>query len=252
MTSKRVREESVEDWMLVLDDFIDNDHHESGHNGDAIFESKYSNAKELIGHEVCDSKSKQSVSLLGIIETSEPMDEENTGDEEKKQLRCERKRNRERQRRNNVNVNFSRLSDLLKRVEESDLDSDVSDDEDETQVRKKKSSGTASAAVNTPANRVDLIARSIEILDRLHHVNKSLRSTVKDTRRQLKKTQVLVDKTFIPNTVSRQQFVGGAMEGNTTMNTPFGGLMMMMPNMNMMQPSMDGRQQQVCRFLFIF
>lgn len=138
-------------------------------------------------------------------------------------------------------MNFSRLSDLLKRIEESDLDSDVSDDEDEMQVKKRKANIISSASVNTPANRVDLIARSIEILDRLHQINKSLRSTVKDTRRQLKKSKDLVDKKMIPNIDSR---MGGMMEANTMFNNPFGGVMMMMPNVNMMQAHADGRQQQ--------
>jgi hypothetical protein len=254
---KRSRIESTEDWMQVLDDFLDNDHHDTNledepngmtgkthHDHDQSLRSD----KTFAAKGPPEDDAKQEASIFSNSAHSSDklggLDEDGTiTEEQKKILRSERKRHREKQRRNDVNSHFTRLSELLKHIEEdSNLDSDVSDDEDETQVKKKKAAGFSAAAINTPANRAALIARSVEILDRLHQVNKSLRSSVKDTRRQLRKMQALDDNRQVAAMEMKQQYSNSA---STMMNGQFGGMMMMMPNMNMPQASSNGQPQQV-------
>lgn len=258
---KRKRTESAEDWMQVLDDFLDNHHddtnleHEpNGMNGKTHHDHDKSILpdKHFAMKGAPEEDSKQEACAKSSDKIGGLDDEGSITDEQKKLLRSERKRHREKQRRNDVNSHFTRLSELLKRIEEdSNLDSDVSDDEDETQVKKKKAGGFSAAAINTPANRAALIARSVEILDRLNQVNKSLRSCVKDTRRQMRKMQSLDDNRQVAAMEMKQQYTNNA---NSMMNGQFGGMMMMMPNMNMTQTSSNGQPQQVrsLRLLCIF
>lgn len=248
---KRTRTESAEDWMQVLDDFLDNHHDDTNLENEPNStngETHHDHDKSIIPDKNFDMKgaqeedSKQKACAKSSDKLGGFDDEGSITDEQKKILRSERKRHREKQRRNDVNSHFTRLSELLKRIEEdSNLDSDVSDDEDETQVKKKKAGGFSAAAINTPANRAALIARSVEILDRLNQVNKSLRSCVKDTRRQMKKMQALDDKRQVAAMEMKQQYTNNA---NSMMNGQFGGMMMMMPNMNMTQASSNGQPQQ--------
>jgi len=77
--------------------------------------------------------------------------------EEKAQARSERKRTRERQRRVDVNSQFADLSNILRKVE-TEMNEDSSD------VDEPKYSPTT-----VPVNRVDLIARTISVLSRLHN-----------------------------------------------------------------------------------
>lgn len=157
------------------------------------------------------------------------LDASDLSEEVKTQIRSERKRTREKQRRSDVNSQFSSLTELLKRVEGYDLDSDVSDDDDESDTKKLKSN-SMSAINATPSNRVDLIARTIAMLDRLHKVNRSLRKKVKGLRKSVKKMNC-----FGPG--------GGDMKKPGMMNSgmmfgqngQFPGMMMMMPGgMNQM------------------
>lgn len=259
---KRSRAESAEDWMQVLDDFLDNHHHdmnlEDKEPNDPVgktHDKSIDSGKTLTESCQSEDESKKEASVLSDSAQSSDklggLDEEGSiTDEQKKLIRSERKRHREKQRRNDVNSHFTRLSELLKRIEEdSNLDSDVSDDEDETQVKKKKASGFSAAAINTPANRAALIARSVDILDRLNQVNRSLRSCVKDTRRQLRKIQSLDDNRQVAAMEMKEQCVNG---NTTMMNGQCGGMMMMMPNMNMSQASSNGQTQQVRPVYFSF
>ncbi len=192
-------------------------------------------------------------SALSINEDN--LDATDLGEDVKTQIRSERKRTREKQRRSDVNAQFSALTELLKRVEGYDLDSDVSDDEEGNDSKKQKLSPVP--VINaTPSNRVDLIARTIAIMDRLHKVNRSLRQTVKGLRKSMKK-------------ISGFSSGGDDLKKPGMMNSngiPFGqngqmpGMMMMMPqgmqHMGMMGGGAGGGatqqgDQQVCHFSFV-
>ena len=171
-------------------------------------------------------------------------------------IRSERKRSREKQRRTDVNEQFTNLMELLKVVEGCDLDSDVSDDEDETVPRKKsrhKKLNAVGAFKASPTNRVDLISRTVAIIQRLQTVNRTLRQTVKGLRKSMKKLKDLENFRVLASTG-----VGGSIQNGGTpvaMTAQMPGMTMMPPQfmdqLGMMGPqnmshSNDG-QQQVCR-----
>lgn len=175
-------------------------------------------------------------------------------EELKNRIRSERKRSREKQRRTDVNEQFANLMELLKEVEGCDLDSDVSDDEDETVPRKKsrhKKLNAVGAFKASPTNRVDLISRTVAIIQRLQTVNRTLRQTVKGLRKSLKKLKDLENFRVLASTG-----VGDSIQNGSTpvaMNAQMPGMMMMPPQfmdqLGMMGPqnmsqSIDGQQQQ--------
>ena len=261
--------------MQVLDNFLDND--ESNHNG----ESNHQQQERIIVHpahyEPATSNSsipsagseddkttnnKQTVSsgssgggeLLGASAhstTSVPIDnlDSNTDltEEMKTQIRSERKRTREKQRRSDVNSQFSTLTELLQRVEGYDLESDVSDDEDDTETKKRKINSVGVLNV-APSNRVDLIARTISVMDRLHRVNRALRQNVKGLRKQVKKFSLMSaggDDLKKPGMMNM---------GSNFMNSQMQGMMMMMPQQMgaMGQNPGSGDSQQVSSLRIIY
>ena len=201
--------------------------------------------------------------------------EEGLSEEAKIHARSERKRHREKQRRSDVNSQFASLTALLRRIEAEDLESDSSDeDSDEGEcangnsgtdpnssgVRKRKrgSLGILGFAQSSPANRVDLIARTIAILDRLYELNLKRRKDIRELRKSLKKFKGadLPGTHMYSNSLEKPMMnnmgMANSMNGMATMN-PMGfmgnpmmngmGFMMMAPTA--MQQMTQGRQQMM-------
>jgi hypothetical protein len=95
------------------------------------------------------------------------------------QARSERKRSREKQRRSDVNKQFADLQQILRRIETEDLE-DV---------------GLANIALGGPTNRVDLIARTIAVLERMHDMNGKRKREVSDLNRQLEDMKKMAEDT---------------------------------------------------------
>ncbi len=168
-----------------------------------------STAKSPSSNAATTSSKADSSSGFGAT-TSTPVEED-----EKAQLRSERKRHREKQRRSDVNSQFTNLMNLLKKIEADDLDSDLSDDEEEVGAGennngisnsnnnssgnnnnnsgnsfgppKKKKKRKVHIPAGTISNRIDLIARTIAIMDRLHQVNGSIRVQAREMKKSLKR-----------------------------------------------------------------
>jgi hypothetical protein len=264
---------SADDWMQVLDNFLDNDEaasaqlsrndHSFSNITHAHNENTSINSHSPVGHnmqhpnhqnesasckhesneepvdaqtQVAKSSSNTTTSTSSVTSNKNTDDiDPNLSEDTKAQIRSERKRNREKQRRSDVNNQFAALTDLLQSVEGYDLDSDVSDDEDECEPKKRKINSVGMVNV-APANRVDLIARTIAVMDRLHKVNRSLRQNVKDLRKNLKKCNGGAAATN-----STSAMPGMMTNGmNMAMNGQMQGMMMMMPQQ---MASTDGQQQ---------
>jgi len=109
-----------------------------------------------------------------------------TGDvpeEAKAQARSERKRCREKQRRSDVNRQFNDLTQLLQKI-----DAEESNGED------GKSSSTVATSHHhrltfNPANRVDLIARTIILLEKLHDASKKRKAEISSLQQQLEEAK---------------------------------------------------------------
>lgn len=95
------------------------------------------------------------------------------------QARSERKRSREKQRRSDVNKQFADLQQILRRIETEDLE-DV---------------GLANMPLGGPTNRVDLIARTIAVLERMHDMNGKRKREVSDLNRQLEDMKKMAEDT---------------------------------------------------------
>jgi hypothetical protein len=110
------------------------------------------------------------------------------GDPDKAQARSERKRSRERQRRSDVNKQFSDLTELMRKIEAEDL---ASDGEKSSGGGPSTTSATASSSrfSFSPANRVDLIAKTITVLERLHTANQKRKRTVRELQEELERTR---------------------------------------------------------------
>lgn len=93
--------------------------------------------------------------------------------------RSERKRSREKQRREDVNKHFGDLSQLLRHIE--------SEDEE----------GSKWIPVTTvgPTNRVDLIARTIVVLERIHKVSTERKQEILDLNKQLEDMKKIAEDT---------------------------------------------------------
>ena len=93
--------------------------------------------------------------------------------------RSERKRSREKQRREDVNKHFGDLTQLLRQVE--------ADDDD----------GTKWVPIPTvgPTNRVDLIARTIVVLERVHKVSVKRKQEIEDLNKQLEDMKKIAEDT---------------------------------------------------------
>jgi len=135
--------------------------------------------------------------------------------ESKALARSERKRTREKKRRCDVNAQFADLTTLLRRVEEEDENED--DD-----VEKRVTS-------SNPTNRVDLIARTIYMMERIHEGNIKRRKKMSKLQQDImdveKRAKVAEDKLQKQKLDGKQQ------------------MMMMFP---MMVPSPGGSSNSGC------
>lgn len=95
------------------------------------------------------------------------------------QARSERKRSREKQRREDVNKYFGDLTQLLRKVE--------ADDDD----------GSKWIPIPTvgPTNRVDLISRTIVVLERVHKVSMQRKQEIEDLNKQLEDMKKIAEDT---------------------------------------------------------
>lgn len=250
--------------MQVLDNFLDADEsnhprvHHAHHSGSSTASSDHIVVEEEHGlsHSIAQSAnagggtsletSVHSTTSGAPIDNLDNLDSNaDLTEEMKAQIRSERKRTREKQRRSDVNSQFTSLTELLQRVEGYDLDSDVSDDEDEPETKKRKvnSVGTINVA---PSNRVDLISRTIAVMDRLHTVNRSLRKNVKGLRKTLKKVNATMvgGDDLNKDMTNGSNFMNGQMQGMMMMTPQQMGMGMMGQNMG----SGDGQQVSIGSF----
>merc|ERR1719410_342333 len=100
------------------------------------------------------------------------MGTEESNPEEKARARSERKRCREKQRRSDVNYQFSELTVLLRKIEVEDIS-----DNEEPKAAELSTSGTM--------NRIDLIARTISVLSRIHSENRKRRRVISELQAEL-------------------------------------------------------------------
>lgn len=105
----------------------------------------------------------------------------------KAQARSERKRSRERQRRSDVNKQFSDLTELLRKIEAEDQASEAANSEIATHTAAVSSSSSRFSF--SPANRVDLIAKTITVLERLHATSQKRKRTVVELQEELERTK---------------------------------------------------------------
>lgn len=110
--------------------------------------------------------------------TSQQLPEEHKlSAEEKARLRSERKRSREKQRRSDVNTQFNDLTALLKKIE--------AENEDGERIELTSSSSM---------NRVDLIGKTIAILNRIHNENRKRKCTIDELQDELRETKKRADE----------------------------------------------------------
>ena len=194
-----------------------------------------------------------------------------TSEDEKAQIRSQRKRHREKQRRSDINSQFASLMSLLKKVEADDLDSDISDDEEDDMTNDprngvnsfgppKKKKKKIHIPAGSISNRIDLIARTIAIMERLHQVNSSLRTKAKAIKKSLnklrndyniQKSSICDVSKSVDNSMDKSNHMMSTMMGGMGMptmampgvGTP-GGMMMMVPGgtMNMGNGQTGGRE----------
>lgn len=241
--------------MQVLDNFLDADEsnhqriHHAHHSGSSTASSDHVAVEEENGLDQNSIVQSTNVGGSGTplatssvhsttsaaIDTDNLDSNEDLTEEMKAQIRSERKRTREKQRRSDVNSQFTSLTELLQRVEGYDLDSDVSDDENESETKKRKINSVGAINV-APSNRVDLISRTIAVMDRLHTVNRSLRQNVKGLRKTLKKVNGTMgggDDLNKPDMTNGNNFMNGQMQGMMMMTPQQMGMGMGMMGQNM-------------------
>lgn len=96
--------------------------------------------------------------------------------------RAVRKKTREKERRAELSTMFKELTDRLEQIPEHDLDPEVLEDEEEIRKNnnRKKCFGNS-----VPTNRVYIIARVIEVIERLCETNRSLKKDVRVLHRMI-------------------------------------------------------------------
>lgn len=169
--------------------FTDEDIHELlGAMGDHTHPEHLANTLHAPSHEeVMSSMPKQppgasNESAAATSDEQQQQDEEAISAEARAQARSERKRSREKQRRSDVNKQFADLTQLLRRIEAEDLDAEGM-------------AGLSSIPSGGPTNRVDLIARTIAVLERMHDMSCKRRREVVDLNRQLEDMKKMAEDT---------------------------------------------------------
>jgi hypothetical protein len=128
--------------------------------------------QELLGAMASENQAmpQSSVHPSSLVTSSEEPGNEN---EFSTHARSERKRSREKQRRSDVNKQFNDLTQLLMQIESEEVQ------EESARVR---------LSFN-PANRVDLIARTISHLQCLHEANKKRNANIESLQQQLEQAR---------------------------------------------------------------
>ena len=118
--------------------------------------------------------------ILGAMNSNDN-DGDDTGisADSRAKARSERKRSREKQRREDVNKHFGDLSQLLRHIETEDEDG----------------SKWVPATTVGPTNRVDLIARTIIVMERIHKVNMDRKQEIVDLNKQLEDAKKMAEDT---------------------------------------------------------
>lgn len=229
-----------EDWMEVLDTFLSGESGEPNQASKSVLcggRQQLENISSYLPPEAIQKLTPSQNTKHGrIIETASTVREESkvqTQDcnnpnrepnaesnaevnaESKALARSERKRTREKKRRCDVNAQFADLTTLLRRVEEEDENED--DD-----VEKRVTS-------SNPTNRVDLIARTIYMMERIHEGNIKRRKKISKLQQDImdaeKRAKVAEEKLQKVKLDGKQQ------------------MMMMVP---MMVPSSNGSSSSGC------
>jgi hypothetical protein len=110
--------------------------------------------------------------------------------EAKAVARSERKRSREKQRRSDVNKQFADLTEVLRRIEAELHNASTSDDGDDSKLTAPRLLTSFS-----PTNRVDLIARTIQVLTSLETVTKKQRAEIKRLGEDLENAKLAGEET---------------------------------------------------------
>jgi hypothetical protein len=106
--------------------------------------------------------------------------------ESRARARSERKRSREKQRREDVNKYFADLTQLLRKIESS---------EDDLEHEGSKMAKWFSVSANGPSNRVDLIAKTIIVLERTHKTCMERKQKISDLQNQLEEMKKIAEDT---------------------------------------------------------
>lgn len=101
--------------------------------------------------------------------------------EARAKARSERKRSREKQRREDVNKQFADLSQLLREIEAEDLT--------------EEGCSRLPIVSGGPTNRVDLIGRTMVVLERIHKINKERKNEIKELTKELEDAKKMAEDT---------------------------------------------------------
>jgi len=149
------------------------------------------------------------------VTVQKPEDENVTA--EKARIRSERKRSREKQRRSDVNTQFADLTALLKKVEAEDVQSDEN---------RKAFVKELSTASSNNMNRVDLIGKTITVLNRVHNENLKRKRTIDELNEELKVTKKRAEEATSELQQKHSNSSGGEQSNPMMMMVP----MMMRPD----------------------
>jgi hypothetical protein len=122
--------------------------------------------------------------------------------EDKVLARSERKRSREKQRRLDVNSQFQVLTNLLRQIETEDLGTLVTGDVATSNVTAGVVHSSTSA---NSTNRVDLIASTVSVLQRLHELNVTRKREISDLKEKLDATKKAVEQVMLQHKVGIQR-----------------------------------------------
>eukprot|EP00547_Thalassionema_nitzschioides_P002589 CAMPEP_0194209342 /NCGR_PEP_ID=MMETSP0156-20130528/7503_1 /TAXON_ID=33649 /ORGANISM="Thalassionema nitzschioides, Strain L26-B" /LENGTH=323 /DNA_ID=CAMNT_0038936497 /DNA_START=39 /DNA_END=1010 /DNA_ORIENTATION=+ len=157
--------------------------------------------------------------------------------EARAKARSERKRSREKQRREDVNKQFADLSQLLREIEAEDLT--------------EEGCSRLPIVSGGPTNRVDLIGRTMVVLERIHKINKDRKNEIKELTKELEDAKKMAEDTAarLKEATLYQQPQKQVMmmvpmmisPDGTTTNGFSGGMgpQAFMPQMPMMMPQMQ-------------
>lgn len=129
--------------------------------------------QELLGGVLDDVPTEQhgEAKHFHIMEPGTNMEHSVPLDDARAAARSERKRSREKQRRSDVNKQFATLTDLLRQIETSNTD--------------LFAAPVWTDSSFSPTNRVELMARTIHVLQTLERAHKRQKTTTKDLEKQL-------------------------------------------------------------------